>query len=1231
MASRNIVIESNRINAVRALQNSILSQPETLNSLAEEAPNNSWKTTVESGILIEPGDKIRLESAVIQELGSGSEVIELTGSSNLTIQDSSTVDPTFVGEKLSDNGIDMDLGYYVTNRQQFNFNLPKSRFQTQYNYKDNGYGGPAFYHGGLGLSNPSIADKFSPQSWGSFEMNYPYQYIEGTSVKIRDTLDYVIEPGDKVANVNPAAPAPVALNKYNPSQTRTSKDLFNPSSTRLYVGNKEYTGAFLTAAPAGDGGAAGLGDFNNTTFNTPIQNLNTSWDYFKNTVRLNVDPGFSTPSAVGEILTGQLHGRLGNADNWANETVPAVGKSNDPEAIDDPFPTVTDETYLTFPTAPGKLLYRKQEPPLGLTPPTLEQLDKNNWQAEFTPFSVPTSIAVPNPNTTRGTWYSRHQGQAAYYSNMMTARPKYVKAMSALNLYCQSAPGIDNPTTPRPEGAGETIWTSVSNNFPLDNTSTPMYESYNAELNHAYEVGQLGNNMCFLYGMNGLDNAVPYTWWNNATGAFVTTPSPDIDVDLSQIGLLKTTNLIWNDTTFIPAMKEIFDGYFDVITPTTNTDITDDDFLNSHIMRFNQGRLDDQQTYPGTPGLQRTADDRDKDTYLACPLIINQPQWVAPTSRSAYVVGAGKQWEILATDGKAPVGNQISPFTSSFKSVAVQHKAGSGMEIYVRHYLSSVYTAENAWNSALPDANNGFPEADQWFTYVPPRTFRNGQYDTLEKFKKLWDTIPTVSGGGRLAIIPMFINPNHPFADFYGVNSKDQIFTAFVYADRPWYGQPERTPELLYPQISKGEFFGLSPSEMTCQYSQIVTTQKIYSWDGDQPVDDPEQYPTPLPYDPPDASPEAMSQIERVFKTVEPEAYCPYISIGSNDASITFDPTLSRFGIKKLHTPIKKGNGVFQAPTLGTETAPEQNIISWGEKKAALCRRSVGTLPASGIYVDAFNKITAKVKENCSLSAQSGVGILSINILIDSKVPLDNARAFPLNTYNSLYFNNSLLAKLGFEYEQLCPLYGREQNQFNRAAVNKYLGYGTGTDILKKATNMVYPVTTNAYISGAITIGLSRLVKPIVTANESPAPPTITHVTSPAENLGGTISGESVNTNASSDELVAINLPRKLDGSYLTVLSDIIRNPYYYGGPGSHGRLPCIGYLLKNYTSGDYVFSFQSTIDYTSESKYVLTDIEIDIRNPDGTPARIGENNTIFFKIEKPLILPAPPPEETKK
>jgi Tfp pilus assembly protein PilN len=93
MALRNIIIESNRLNSVRELEQSRLSQRETLDTLAEELPNNTWTTTVESGILVEAGDTIRLESAVVQELGSGSDVIELKGTSGNIIQDAPGINP----------------------------------------------------------------------------------------------------------------------------------------------------------------------------------------------------------------------------------------------------------------------------------------------------------------------------------------------------------------------------------------------------------------------------------------------------------------------------------------------------------------------------------------------------------------------------------------------------------------------------------------------------------------------------------------------------------------------------------------------------------------------------------------------------------------------------------------------------------------------------------------------------------------------------------------------------------------------------------------------------------------------------------------------------------------------------------------------------------------------------------------------------------------------------------
>ena len=1263
MALRNIIIESNRLNSVRELEQSRLSQRETLDTLAEELPNNTWTTTVESGILVEAGDTIRLESAVVQELGSGSDVIELKGTSGNIIQDAPGINPVYVGEVLSDNGVELELGYYITNRQQFNFNLPKDRFQTDYNFKSNGYGGPAFYENTINVTSPFVTDTFGGRSWARFERCYPYQYIEGTTSRLNLPLAsrYNFIPANNVPPPVPPAYTPTLTNLYNPSNSKPHPDMYSPSSIRNYIGSKEYSGPYQNCAPAGNGSSGGYSDYNSQAFNTPVYDLTTPWNYFSSTVKLEVETGFSTPAAIAETLTSQLHARQGDADAWAVEEFPAEAfdpaSSNPKSGREIPFPTVTDETYRNFPSSTGKMLGRRTDGsrthPDGnsvgapFRKPTLDELAADRWCSVFTSKALTTSATLENPNAYRGEYYSRFQGQQLYYSYLMTAKPKYVKTMSALNLYAQSYPQMDAPTNNPPANAPYSIWTAI-NSAEAGNLPVSNWESYTPERGdvpaHAYQVGAIGNNIVILNKIRQKLNGHDFTYYKNRTNANVTDVAGTISLACPERDDIIVTNLLWSDTA-MEKLGPIFDNYFDVIYPTTNTDIKSDDFLDAHIMKMNWGRLDDQLTFPGPPegleGRKIGTPPNDQQSFLACPHNIWDDRWIGVDPTLNYKDRCGSSYEIASnSEGKAPAGDttpggNIKQFNSMVGSLN-----SNGNEVYMRHYLNSKFTAYNAWYGILPNENSAY------FVWKPPATFRNGAYNTFEKFKVLWDSIPVVSGGGRLAIVPQFVDPARfdgggSDLPYYGPGSSDEIFVAFIYEDRPWYGAvtDAEKDKLLYPWPMRTEFFGMSPSELTCQYSQIVTTQKTLSTNGIQVISQQSQvplnrgeagqYPTPMPLFPASPVPDSFyATLANIFATVTPEYYMGYVSVGSNDASIFFDTTLSRFSFRKFHTPIKKGNGPFAAPNLIQESNPEQNIISWQEQQAHLCPRKYGPY-TSAPYVVGFEDMVARVITQPSLSAQAGIGIVGFGIICNTGQGLANNLVFPLSTFKSLYFNNTLLSKLGFDFEQLLPKYGRSQNQFNRGNANKYLGFGEGTNILKKYENMVSPFTTEAYISAAISIGLSRQTKAVVVEVEG-ADPDVTYVFAPAENLGGTISGVTVNTNATSDELVALNLPRKLDGSYLVVYSNIVRAPVYYGGFGSHGRLPCIGYLLKNYSSGDYFYSFQSTIEYVADKDYVLTDILVDIRNPDSSPARIGPENSLMFKIQKRQAMPAlpPPPKE---
>ena len=167
MNVRPIVIESNRELAYRQVIQETIRQPNTPVKLLAEFPNNKWTTSIDSGIPIKMGDTIQLDSAMINSIGGGGSVMEFTGETGLQ---------TLNGNEIKDNEAELDLVYYISNNQAFNFNLPKSRFQTQYDMKNLTYGGPAFWSDGMSHKIPYVPDADGGRSnFYNWERSYPYQ------------------------------------------------------------------------------------------------------------------------------------------------------------------------------------------------------------------------------------------------------------------------------------------------------------------------------------------------------------------------------------------------------------------------------------------------------------------------------------------------------------------------------------------------------------------------------------------------------------------------------------------------------------------------------------------------------------------------------------------------------------------------------------------------------------------------------------------------------------------------------------------------------------------------------------------------------------------------------------------------------------------------------------------------------------------------------------------------
>ena len=200
-----------------------------------------------------------------------------------------------------------------------------------------------------------------------------------------------------------------------------------------------------------------------------------------------------------------------------------------------------------------------------------------------------------------------------------------------------------------------------------------------------------------------------------------------------------------------------------------------------------------------------------------------------------------------------------------------------------------------------------------------------------------------------------------------------------------------------------------------------------------------------------------------------------------------------------------------------------------------------------------------------------------------------------------------MFEKLGFVAEQLIPFTGFRQNQFNRSNYNSVIG--DNIDYSTKFNNMVKPFTTNAYISGADQLSF------VLNADGQNM-----------ENLGQINEIQGIYINAESDELIALNLPQKLDYPYLVVYSDIVRNTKFYGGANGQQKIPAMGYISRNYSTGDYFYSFSTGWTYTIDTPYILTDFKTQIMLPSGLPAPIEKNSSVVYKIIKQKALPPIPP-----
>lgn len=302
--------------------------------------------------------------------------------------------------------------------------------------------------------------------------------------------------------------------------------------------------------------------------------------------------------------------------------------------------------------------------------------------------------------------------------------------------------------------------------------------------------------------------------------------------------------------------------------------------------------------------------------------------------------------------------------------------------------------------------------------------------------------------------------------------------------------------------------------------------------------------------------------------------YTGFMNVGSPEAQLLFDPTRGRFAFTNLSwcNKLSSGTGTSADPGAGL------NIITSNKEVPQAIYNSTNR---TGI--DPF-----------TCYAQSGLGLRNISVLSKNNTPVE------INPYSpsdiNTKFSNSLLNRLGFEYENLINLNGLPDVLFN----NK--NYDTVIPTINP-NFFPYPLTTNLRFDTALSTSLG-----------------VSNNGLPFYNLSGQRGVTNINLNADPDLAFASNLPSKLVFPFWLVKTDIIDCiEFNTANNGQNQNIMAV--CNRAYISGDFAFSFATSYSFKATKEFSISGIKTSILNPDLSPADVDEGTTIIYKIVSPIPL----------
>ena len=310
--------------------------------------------------------------------------------------------------------------------------------------------------------------------------------------------------------------------------------------------------------------------------------------------------------------------------------------------------------------------------------------------------------------------------------------------------------------------------------------------------------------------------------------------------------------------------------------------------------------------------------------------------------------------------------------------------------------------------------------------------------------------------------------------------------------------------------------------------------------------------------------------------------YVSTVNIGAAGAAFRYSQELNKVTLNELHTQMRTGQ---------PEARNYNDATVFKDVSATGAPDQIQKLHFNhAVVTDGAVPIVGLGEPWGLMSAQSGIGITDVGV---------NGVTVTQANYETLW-QGSLWFRLGFEFEDFKAKYQNPQLIFNSG---KY--HNSSLSDRQKFLNRVSPLTTNGEVSTDQMVSL--------TANAFNLPVFLAP--------GSVRAGNPVSIDQVPDFIVASGNPSMYSYSHLLVYSDIVQNNQCYIGSRLNSVIPAVGYVTKSYVTGNFIYGQESPLVFTVDRPYQLSSVSIDIRLPDGRPANIDPNSSLIFRVVKSRTL----------